>query len=46
MFLKSNYTMTLSVSEGWRPGIPEIAAIWDEDWDKFEDEGLASYCLP
>ncbi|KAL0366496.1 UNVERIFIED_CONTAM: hypothetical protein Sradi_3539700 [Sesamum radiatum] len=20
------------------PGIPEIAAIWDEDWDKFEDE--------
>ncbi|KAI4336692.1 hypothetical protein L6164_015185 [Bauhinia variegata] len=27
---------------GWQPGIPEGAADWDEDWDKFEDEGFVS----
>lgn len=27
---------------GWQPGIPEVASIWDEDWDKFEDEGNRS----
>ncbi|KAL3022487.1 hypothetical protein AAZX31_04G016000 [Glycine max] len=27
---------------GWQPGIPEGAALWDEDWDKFEDEGFAN----
>lgn len=26
---------------GWHPGIPEGAAIWDEEWDKFEDEGTS-----
>lgn len=25
--------------EGWQPGIQEDAAEWDDDWDKFEDEG-------
>ena len=25
---------------GWQPGIQESAADWDEDWDKFEDEGM------
>lgn len=25
---------------GWQPGIQEGAADWDEDWDKFEDEGM------
>ncbi|KAL5706109.1 hypothetical protein ACHQM5_024317 [Ranunculus cassubicifolius] len=25
---------------GWQPGIQEGAADWDEDWDKFEDEGF------
>ncbi|XP_043711028.1 LOW QUALITY PROTEIN: epidermal growth factor receptor substrate 15-like 1 [Telopea speciosissima] len=25
---------------GWQPGIEEGAADWDEDWDKFEDEGF------
>lgn len=24
---------------GWQPGIPEVSSVWDEDWDKFEDEG-------
>lgn len=27
-------------SQGWEPGIQEGAAVWDEEWDKFEDEGL------
>ncbi|XP_022636770.1 actin cytoskeleton-regulatory complex protein pan1 isoform X3 [Vigna radiata var. radiata] len=27
---------------GWQPGIPEGAALWDEEWDKFEDEGFAN----
>ncbi|KAL1344037.1 uncharacterized protein [Arachis hypogaea] len=27
---------------GWQPGIAEGAALWDEDWDKFEDEGFAN----
>ncbi|KAG8073311.1 hypothetical protein GUJ93_ZPchr0006g41105 [Zizania palustris] len=25
---------------GWEPGKPEGAIEWDEDWDKFEDEGF------
>ncbi|XP_073112883.1 uncharacterized protein [Elaeis guineensis] len=25
---------------GWQPGTQEGAADWDEDWDKFEDEGF------
>lgn len=25
---------------GWQPGIQEGAADWDEDWDKFDDEGF------
>lgn len=24
---------------GWEPGQQEGAVEWDEDWDKFEDEG-------
>nr|POF10870.1 isoform 2 of eh domain-containing protein 2 [Quercus suber] len=28
--------------EGWEPGIQEGAAVWDEEWDKFEDEGFAN----
>ncbi|KAK7409862.1 hypothetical protein VNO78_00227 [Psophocarpus tetragonolobus] len=27
---------------GWQPGIQEGAALWDEEWDKFEDEGFAN----
>ncbi|KAJ3681974.1 hypothetical protein LUZ60_014547 [Juncus effusus] len=25
---------------GWEPGVPEGALDWDEDWDKFDDEGF------
>ncbi|CAJ1973131.1 unnamed protein product [Sphenostylis stenocarpa] len=28
--------------QGWQPGVSEGAALWDEDWDKFEDEGFAN----
>ncbi|KAL6509857.1 hypothetical protein OROGR_022345 [Orobanche gracilis] len=31
----------IELPPGWQPGIPEIAAIWDEDWDKFKDEGFS-----
>ncbi|KAF1893931.1 hypothetical protein Lal_00002482 [Lupinus albus] len=27
---------------GWQPGIAEDTSLWDEDWDKFEDEGFAN----
>ncbi|ESQ34720.1 hypothetical protein EUTSA_v10006674mg [Eutrema salsugineum] len=27
---------------GWQPGIQEGAALWDEEWDKFEDEGFGN----
>ncbi|KAJ6832177.1 epidermal growth factor receptor substrate 15-like [Iris pallida] len=26
---------------GWQPGIQEGAVDWDEEWDKFEDEGFS-----
>ncbi|KAF7817689.1 actin cytoskeleton-regulatory complex protein pan1 isoform X1 [Senna tora] len=38
--VKSNAMVELPI--GWQPGIPEGAAVWDEDWDKFEDEGFAN----
>ncbi|KAH6799777.1 Calcium-binding EF hand family protein [Perilla frutescens var. hirtella] len=31
----------IELPPGWQPGIPEIAMIWDEDWDKFDDEGFS-----
>ncbi|KAL5557705.1 hypothetical protein UlMin_033916 [Ulmus minor] len=31
----------IEIPKGWEPGIQEGAAVWDEDWDKFEDEGFA-----
>ncbi|XP_022982307.1 epidermal growth factor receptor substrate 15-like 1 isoform X1 [Cucurbita maxima] len=27
---------------GWQPGIADDAAVWDEEWDKFEDEGFSN----
>ncbi|CAH2036697.1 unnamed protein product [Thlaspi arvense] len=27
---------------GWQPGIQEGAALWDEEWDKFDDEGFGN----
>ncbi|KAM7513980.1 hypothetical protein LguiA_003563 [Lonicera macranthoides] len=34
-------TALIELPLGWQPGIPEISAVWDEDWDKFEDEGFS-----
>ncbi|KAI5066215.1 hypothetical protein GOP47_0018839 [Adiantum capillus-veneris] len=30
----------LEIPFGWQPGIQESAAQWDEEWDKFEEEGF------
>ncbi|KAL9225698.1 hypothetical protein vseg_001591 [Gypsophila vaccaria] len=30
----------IELPKGWQPGIQEGASVWDEEWDKFEDEGL------
>jgi epidermal growth factor receptor substrate 15 len=27
---------------GWQPGIQEKAALWDEDWEKFNEEGFTA----
>ncbi|XP_063947068.1 uncharacterized protein LOC108218629 isoform X4 [Daucus carota subsp. sativus] len=31
----------IELPKGWQPGIPEVSAIWDEEWDKFDDEGFS-----
>ncbi|CAI0381650.1 unnamed protein product [Linum tenue] len=33
-------TAMVELPFGWQPGIQENAAPWDEEWDKFEDEGF------
>ncbi|KAK9666927.1 hypothetical protein RND81_14G221400 [Saponaria officinalis] len=38
--LRSKPTTLVELPFGWQPGIQEGAADWDEDWDKFEDEGF------
>ncbi|KAK7815432.1 eh domain-containing protein 2 [Quercus suber] len=35
-------TALIELPIGWEPGIQEGAAVWDEEWDKFEDEGFAN----
>ncbi|XP_068646855.1 uncharacterized protein [Aristolochia californica] len=35
-------TALVELPFGWQPGMQEGAADWDEDWDKFEDEGFAT----
>ncbi|KAF5207708.1 Calcium-binding ef hand family protein [Thalictrum thalictroides] len=38
--LKMKPTVLVELPFGWQPGVQEGAADWDEDWDKFEDEGF------
>ncbi|KAL9244906.1 hypothetical protein vseg_018621 [Gypsophila vaccaria] len=38
--LRSKPTTLVELPFGWQPGIQEGAADWDEEWDKFEDEGF------
>ncbi|KAF7850930.1 hypothetical protein BT93_L4845 [Corymbia citriodora subsp. variegata] len=35
-------TALFELPNGWQPGIQEGASVWDEDWDKFEDEGFVN----
>ncbi|PKI55101.1 epidermal growth factor receptor substrate 15-like 1 [Punica granatum] len=35
-------TALIVLPGGWHPGIQEGAAVWDEEWDKFEDEGFGN----
>ncbi|XP_071724417.1 uncharacterized protein [Rutidosis leptorrhynchoides] len=37
--LRAKPTTLLELPFGWQPGIQEGAADWDENWDKFDDEG-------
>ncbi|KAF2291685.1 hypothetical protein GH714_028116 [Hevea brasiliensis] len=38
--LRAKPILLVELPFGWQPGIQEGAADWDEDWDKFEDEGF------
>ncbi|XP_050363615.1 uncharacterized protein LOC126782417 [Argentina anserina] len=38
--LRAKPTTLTELPFGWQVGIQEGAADWDEDWDKFEDEGF------
>ncbi|RXH97806.1 hypothetical protein DVH24_010131 [Malus domestica] len=38
--LRRKPTTLTELPFGWQSGIQEGAADWDEDWDKFEDEGM------
>ncbi|KAF3434871.1 hypothetical protein FNV43_RR21958 [Rhamnella rubrinervis] len=38
--LRGKPTTLTELPFGWQPGIQHGAADWDEDWDKFEDEGF------
>ncbi|KMT01560.1 hypothetical protein BVRB_9g215600 isoform B [Beta vulgaris subsp. vulgaris] len=37
--LRAKPTTIVELPFGWQPGIQESASDWDEEWDKFEDEG-------
>ncbi|ONK64215.1 uncharacterized protein A4U43_C07F23330 [Asparagus officinalis] len=39
--LRAKPTSLVELPFGWQPGVQESAADWDEDWDKFNDEGFA-----
>ncbi|KAI7984827.1 hypothetical protein LOK49_LG14G00046 [Camellia lanceoleosa] len=36
------HTFTYKLQTNWQPGIQKGAADWDENWDKFEDEGMSN----
>lgn len=38
--LRGKPTTLVELPFGWQPGLQEGAADWDENWDKFEDEGF------
>lgn len=40
--LRTKPTALIELPYGWQPGIQQNAAEWDDDWDKFEDEGFSA----
>ncbi|XP_027075409.1 uncharacterized protein [Coffea arabica] len=39
--LRAKPTSLVELPFGWQPGIQGAVADWDENWDKFEDEGFS-----
>ncbi|KAL6873971.1 hypothetical protein ACP4OV_014053 [Aristida adscensionis] len=39
--LRAKPTTLVELPFGWQPGIQETAAVWDEEWDRFGDEGFS-----
>ncbi|XP_006656521.1 epidermal growth factor receptor substrate 15-like 1 [Oryza brachyantha] len=39
--LRAKPTTLVELPFGWQPGIQEMAAVWDEEWDKFGDDGFS-----
>ncbi|XP_062229893.1 uncharacterized protein LOC133927443 [Phragmites australis] len=39
--LRAKPTTLVELPFGWQPGIQETAAAWDEEWDRFGDEGFS-----
>lgn len=39
--LRIKPTTLVELPFGWQPGVQENALAWDDDWDKFDDEGFA-----
>ncbi|BAF20558.1 uncharacterized calcium-binding protein C800.10c [Oryza sativa Japonica Group] len=40
--LRAKPTTLVELPFGWQPGIQETAAVWDEEWDKFGDDGFST----
>ncbi|KQK16641.1 epidermal growth factor receptor substrate 15-like 1 [Brachypodium distachyon] len=39
--LRAKPTTLVELPFGWQPGIQETAAAWDEEWDRFGDDGFS-----
>ncbi|KAK1613428.1 hypothetical protein QYE76_037101 [Lolium multiflorum] len=39
--LRAKPTTLVELPFGWQPGIQEAAAVWDEEWDRFADDGFS-----
>ncbi|CAM0908559.1 unnamed protein product [Alopecurus aequalis] len=39
--LRAKPTTLVELPFGWQPGIQEAAAAWDEEWDRFADDGFS-----
>ncbi|TVU07526.1 hypothetical protein EJB05_40884 [Eragrostis curvula] len=39
--LRAKPTTLVELPFGWQPGIQETTAAWDEEWDRFGDEGFS-----